>query len=300
MTAMKKNRQRKLPSALLNGGVLLVIAATGLSSCSSAIRPPPPAREITSQESRLLHDAEQNLIRACMTRQGLGYWLVSEDPLPEYRDFPYVVDDVAWAAKHGYGDDLRRRMQELSESHPNRRHFATLSARQRQVWITSLHGGQDGGLEARLPSGGILHHSATGCTSEAERRLYGDLATWYRVKYVVNDLVNERRRRVVADPAFTAATADWSRCMHRLGHQYADPADIRAHLNASKTSPKTQVRLAVAEATCATRTDLATTADELDRRYAKALAREDHTDTAAKSELELAAVPGARSVVSGS
>ncbi|MGW2049852.1 hypothetical protein ACWCPF_32400 [Streptomyces sp. NPDC001858] len=296
-------RNRLLPTV----SVVVAVAVVAVASQAGCSGPQPVApelvREVTDQEAGLLYDAEQLLIRACMTGRGFSYRVVPRNPVPEFREFPYVVDDVAWAKRYGYGGELQRRLVELSQSHPNKRNAATLSPERRRAWLGAYHGDSTRWLEAKLPSGVVLRHSDNGCVSEAEQRLYGDLRTWYHVKNVASDLAAERRGRVVADARFAAAMARWAQCMRRSGHTgYTSPGDIRAQVEKAQppVPQKTQVRLAVAEASCADRSALAATARALDQHYAKALAERYPTDTAAKLRLELAAVPRARVVVARS
>jgi hypothetical protein len=74
----------------------------------------------TAPERSLLHRAEQELLRSCMAAAGFRFRPVPENPLPEARDFPYVVDDVRWAQRYGYGGVLRERARRLRDQDPNR------------------------------------------------------------------------------------------------------------------------------------------------------------------------------------
>lgn len=290
----------------------LLVASSGLVACSAGGPPetgrPTPSprpeqsdallRELAPAEARLLHDAEQVAMRDCMAR--LGFTLVPTPltPVPELRDFPYVLDDAAWARRNGYGTALERRAKQAAKSDPNRRYFASLAPGRKQAAVTALNGDRTGELEARLPTGGLLRRSDDGCTSEAERRVYGDLPTWYRVKRVFGALVQQRRQKVTEDPRFTAAVAAWARCMARAGHAYASPVEARsaggmAHRPLAQAA---EISLAVAEATCAG-TGLAATAQELDRRYAEEILAGNRETVAAKRRLEREALPRARTIV---
>ena len=279
--------------ACLAATAVLWTSATG--QASQAI----PLRDVTVQEAALLYRAEQLLIKECMIGRSLPYWVVEQNPVPEFREFPYVLDDVAWARAHGYGADLERRTQELSDSHPNRRYFQSLPPPQRQAWLGALYGNpSDERLRAKLPGGGIVSRSTNGCVSDAERRLYGDLATWHRVHSVTLSLTGPRRDGVVSDPRFTEAVTRWSTCLRGDGYTYGDPDEIRAELHDPDKSrtPAEWGRLAVAEATCADSTGLAATARVLDLEYARRLRDRYPDETTTTLRLQLAALPRARSV----
>ena len=76
-----------------------------------------------------------------------------------------------------------------------------------------LNGAGPGYVEVSLPSGGAVRHYSDGCVAQAEGRLYGSFATWYRVKKLTENLVAVRRERVTGSPVFTAAQSRWAACM---------------------------------------------------------------------------------------
>src|SRR5688572_2494362 len=105
-------------------GTGLVLVAAALVGCGAepvqltadaSIRD----RPLTEPELDLLHQAEQLLTRDCMRDAGFDYWPMPRRPATEYRDFPYAIDDLAWATRHGYGTDLRRKLELAGRSNPN-------------------------------------------------------------------------------------------------------------------------------------------------------------------------------------
>ncbi|WP_203931603.1 hypothetical protein [Virgisporangium ochraceum] len=238
--------------------------------------------------------AEQLLIRECMARHGFPLWLGEPPPEDEQRMFPYVLDDVDWARRHGFGSDIAAAAQDRRRDDPNQRYFDGLPPARRAAALVALNGARPEGLEARLPSGGVVRRSADGCRSEAERRLYGDLQAWYRARRVVANLSVVRSGMVLADPAYAAALPAWARCMR--GHGYA--VDSPAHLRRTVVdrARDAEVAAAVAEATCAA-AGLAATARDLDARYDAELAQRYRSDIETKRRLELAADPRARAIV---
>jgi hypothetical protein len=266
-------------------------AATGAGVPAGPADPP---AQVTADEERLLWDAEQLLLRDCMAEHGFKYWVAPRNPVAEDRDFPYVVDDMGWARRHGYGSDVLEQITRLRAQNPNRRYLEALPAERRRAAFAALNGeGPRPGavarrpdeLEARLPTGGVVRRSAVSCTSQAQRRLYGDLPTWYRVTKVVQNLNGVRKARVIQDPRFTAAVSAWSACMRQRGHPYADPREARAKttLNGSagprsRKAREAEVGTAVAEAACAHAAGLSAVARDLDEKYGRALDEQYRSD----------------------
>jgi len=249
---------------------------------------------VTAQETKLLDRAEQILVRRCMRRHGFKLWITPRIVLPHAARFRYVVDDVSWAQKHGFGADIDRRVAKLGRSDPNGRYFSSLSPSRRKAALRALNGERPEGLEARLPSGMVVRRSDSSCTSHAEGALYGDLQQWYRVSKIGGSLTGVRAGRVTAHPSFISATRRWATCMLAKGHPYSSPYEARDV--ASSKHQITQRGIAVAEATCARATGLSETAHRLDQMYAKEVLNEYRADIAAARGLQLAALLRARSI----
>ncbi|MFC6902966.1 hypothetical protein ACFQGX_48140 [Nonomuraea dietziae] len=114
--------------------------------------------------------------------------------------FPYVVDDVEWARENGYG---RTRRQELGKTAaPSEKYFRALPEDRRRAWLTTFHGDRAAALEAELPIGGTVGHSANGCAAQAWQELYGDKGRWFKASRVIQTLGNMRIGQTQADPAY--------------------------------------------------------------------------------------------------
>ncbi|MGC4812737.1 hypothetical protein ACLQ29_19615 [Micromonospora sp. DT228] len=263
-------------------------------SARTAPGDPAPARPVTAEERQLLSHAESLLTRDCMTRAGFQMWLDASPPADELRTFPYIVDDLAWARRHGFGLDLVDAVDARRLADPNQRYVSGLSPERRGALLAALNGPRPEGLEARLPSGGVMRRSAEGCTSEAQRQLYGDLTEWYRANKVVADLTYLRQRRVLADPAWTAALRPWARCLRQQGYAADSPQRLRESVGDRDRAA--EIAAAVAEARCA-EDGLAATVRELDARHGDELAAAYHQDVATRNRLEHEAIPRARAVV---
>lgn len=292
----------------------ITVAATFAAvSCEVSPSSPDPstsaARPLTEPERQLLYDAEQQLTRSCMAAHGFRMRPVPRRPLPEDRDFPYVIDDVRWAARHGYGSDLEARREQLRATDPNLRYFAGLPEADRQRAVAVYNGAQSADrLEVRAPNGMTVGRIDDGCTAQAQTRLYGDLAKWFHADVVIGALPPLRQQKVAADGEFKAAVKKWSACMRDRGMNYTDPYQPRDAFNdndnakAKATTDTTarrreEIRTAIAEAECAHDSGLSTTARRLDRRYDAQLRNQYRAEVHSKLRLERAAVQRARAVL---
>jgi hypothetical protein len=273
-----------------------VVAATSQGAAA-----PGPVATPPGSEADLLHDAEQILIGRCLAERGFSYWPQPRDPVPELREFPYVVDDIGWARRYGYGSALQRRFDEPDPDDPYTRYLRGLSQDRRASFLLALNGKPGGArdLVAKLPNGMEVKRSDTSCVSLAEQRLYGDVRAWYQAKRVTDGLAGARAGLVLADPAYAAAVRAWSGCVRAGGFRYDTPDDARAAV-ADGTAPGAfdrEVEIAVAEATCAVDTGMAATVASLDRRYAAVVTRDHQVAVDTRARLQAAALPLAREIV---
>ncbi|MET8386233.1 hypothetical protein ABZV14_24850 [Streptosporangium canum] len=259
-----------------------------------------PTQPLTDREKDVLHEAEQLLIQACMSERGFRTWVVPRVPLPEDRDFPYVVDDVRWAGDHGYGSELQKRRDQVRSSDPNRRYFERLSPQEQELAVDALHGRRSARrLEVTAPNGMTVARFADGCTARAQEELYGDLRAWFRAGTITDALGDMNRARVFTEKEFKDSTRDWSACMRGRGFPYATPHDSRRAFRkpADTASRKKEIRTAVAEAECAVSSGLSATAHRLEQRIGAHLTDEYADEFRNRLRLERAALKRARSTV---
>ncbi|MFI9456862.1 hypothetical protein [Amycolatopsis sp. NPDC052450] len=249
---------------------------------------------LTSQEKSVLHRAEQVLLQACMADSGYAYVMVAEEPASFLRRFPYVVDDLSWAREHGFGNDVRDEVRQRAAHDPNKRYFGNLSAEDKAKALAAVNGERPVGLTATSPAGVEITRSDRGCTSQLEKKLYGELQTWFRAKTVSDGLHVPRRQQVSVDPRFQAALTEWARCMAARGYAFADPA--RVHETFRVRGPE-EISAAIAEATCAQSTGFASVARDLDAHYEALQGQLYGREIADRLRLERAALPLARAVV---
>ncbi|MEV0379052.1 hypothetical protein [Nonomuraea sp. NPDC050643] len=277
------------------------LACASLVACA----PAPAAAELTGAERSELERAEGLLVQRCMARQGFRYWPAPPLTADERRGSGYVLSDPGWAREHGYGGRLARRAAAAKKDDPNLPYFAGLSEERRARYNAAFEGERDVlRLTAGLPSGGTISGTFGGCTGEAKRLLFGDLGTWFRAGKIAMNLMPLYVPDLLADRRFVAAQRDWSRCMARQGHSYADPPEIRqalARLTDGMDATRAhavEVRLAVAEATCARQTSFADLARSLERRYRERAARPYARELADLGHLEREALERARRTLS--
>ncbi|MFD3665849.1 hypothetical protein ACFWVF_35460 [Streptomyces sp. NPDC058659] len=303
----RRSSARRSPLAMTVAvtGATIALAATllaGVGEPASGGRPPPvraAAPEAVTEDDRLLHDAEQRLLRDCMRRHGFTYRVFPLDEATEATAFVYVLDDADLARRHGYGSELRRQRKARTASDPNRAYFAALTADRKAEALAAANGTSPDGPTVTLPGGGTVRRGDRGCVAESQQELYGDLGAWFRASTRVGALVQIRRSRVTADSGYLERLAVWRECMRHAGHGFATPADTRAAA-LSPVQPlgkDREVALALTEVRCAGESALARTARDLDAHHGRLLAREYRADVEARERLRSAALPRARRIL---
>lgn len=284
---------------------IVCAAALVLAGCSGT--PQGPGRELTAAEKVRVRHAEQILVKECMAAAGFRYWIAYLPTADQLDGGGYVVTDVGWARRNGYGSRFSDRMAEIQRTDPNAAYANGLPEPERARYDATLHGLSSGSLvTARLPGGGTVRASGSSCLAEAKDELYGDFETWFQVEKTAENLASTYAGKVLADSRFVHAIGLWSTCMKERGHDVADPPGARELLTKLTDGMSrdeafgVEVDLAVAEASCATATPLAGTARAVrDEYHAKALAR--YGDEVATYErMSVAALGRAREIVSSS
>ncbi|MEV5932996.1 hypothetical protein AB0L56_09640 [Streptomyces sp. NPDC052079] len=291
---MRRHRRAVIAAA----AIVTVVGAVGLANARPEPSTPRP-HALGEAQKDTLHEAEEVLTRACMASHGFKTWVVPRRPLPDDRDFPYVVDDLRWASRHGYGSDLSAQREKLRTSDPNRRYFAGLTSSEQKRALDALHGRKSARhITARDPAGMTVGRVDDGCRAQAQRELYGDLETWFRVTTVTDALAALRSRMTAGDAEFTKSVEDWSTCMRARGFPYATPQETRAAFNADRgISREREIRTAVTEARCAASTGLSRTAHRLGERYGKQLRQRYEEEVRTRLTLENEALARARTIV---
>ncbi|MER6186674.1 hypothetical protein [Streptomyces sp. NPDC001652] len=261
-------------------------------------------RELTDAEQLRIADAQQRLIKRCMTRKGFDYWEAERLSLEESRTLGWVTDDVAWADKHGYGSRIDAKHERARLTNRNVAYRAGLSDERRAAYDTALDEGIDAPvITAEVPAGGTVSKRVGGCVAEAEKHLYGDRVAWFRAEKTAMGLQPLYVPQLMADKRFASALASWSQCMARSGHTYRTPQEARqaAVELGLKASPgkafEAERKLAVADATCAKNTSLRSIGNERETHYVNKLRDRYGSDLDTYARLQLQALARAEKVV---
>jgi hypothetical protein len=291
--------------------LIVAVTMTGCTAVATAEPPQPrkttgaenPGRELTDAEQVLVERAEELLVRRCMEREGFKYWMGRVPSVPERQSYGYVLDDVGWAEKYGYGTQLR---QEAEEARLNDRNIAydnALPEARRIHYSKALDGRPSSDmLSVELPGGGTIETPRGGCRADAKGQLYGDFPDWFRVEKTAMNLTSLYVPDLVEDKRFLGAVETWSTCMRKEGHDYADPSQLREKLPAltkglnPAKAHTTEVELAVVEATCATETSLGDRARALENEYRDKKLKRYSDDIVAYQRMGLAALARAEDI----
>ncbi|TLS44214.1 hypothetical protein FE633_21970 [Streptomyces montanus] len=237
----------------------------------------------------LLKSAESALVRRCLTERkvslpptpresanGSGSGSAQNQGAARQRQFPYGIDDPAWAAEYGFGSaagtgepDRGDGARDTSRTQRTQRTRQT----QQQQLADALFGTGRRELSTRTATGQVVKANSDGCLAETQRVLYGDQARWFRSEVAVNNLEAGAHQRVTRDPAYRAVLARWSRCVAPV-QKAEDPGELRSawQRRARDLEPRQatdlQRRYAVAEARCVRSTGLASTGARLEKGHA--------------------------------
>ncbi|WP_217249211.1 hypothetical protein [Streptomyces sp. AC602_WCS936] len=302
---MRRTLAMKCGTALIIGAAVTgcdAVATTGSSqnTASPSVR---KGRELSDAEQILVRRAEQELVKKCMAEAGFKYWVGPLPTVDELKGGGYVLTDPDWAERHGYGSRLREKLQDAQRNDPNHAYANALPQEERVRYNKTLGGGPASGmLTAELPGGGTVQTPADSCQADAKEQLYGDFETWFRAEKTAMNLNSLYVPALLKDKRFTSALTNWATCMREAGHSYADPPEIRAKLPdlteglSAEEAYATEVRLAVAEATCAVETDLADTAHELESEYREKELKRYGEEITAYERMRLAALARAEEI----
>lgn len=255
-------------------------------------------RPVAATDDELLHQATERLIAQCMDRHGFEY--AEQSPSSSESTLPRVLDDVEWARENGYGDLFGARGVPAPDA--NSRILAAMTSEQQNAWNTTLMG-TGHRLVVNLPDRGRLSTSNNGCTAEAQRTLYGDLAGWYHARRAVDHLGSYVNDEVIANPEYRTGLASWVRCVRERGLVASNPTQLRQLVAPESTGgrahPK-EIAAAVAEAACGSSTGFAATSAALERTFRPKIERRFAPELDALKSFKHKALPRARQVLARS
>ncbi|NYE42645.1 hypothetical protein [Streptomyces fulvorobeus] len=249
--------------------------------------------------------AEHTLVKECMESKGFKYWMGTVASVDAREAGRYVIDDVAWAKKYGYGRPFDEAAEKDRREHPNVRYPNDLSRKDRIRYNTALNGAYNDVLSVDLPAGGTIETPRAGCWAEAQTELYGDLKSWFEAKKTVTSLTPLYVPDILADKRMKNAVSAWSHCMKKAGRPFASPDELREKRitlttgMSSSEARKFEVDLAVTEATCAAQTSLGKTARTLERAYLAPLLKKYGKENVSYQRMRLTALSRAQDLDSG-
>ncbi|WP_327087890.1 hypothetical protein OIE66_37095 [Nonomuraea sp. NBC_01738] len=282
---------------------VVVAMLAGAVACGGAADTTPP-EEITPADELVLSRAEALLVRDCMRAEGFEYWVRPPGDQDGLLPVGFVLDDVEWARRNGYGTEARNAAVEARKTSQNARYVNGLPAARRTAYDLALSGGPGNEvLSVKLPDGRTINNSLGGCSASGIERLYGDRATWFRLDRLAMNITPMVMRHLVKDARYTAGVTGWSACMRERGHDFAAPPE--AHMAVAglvagmepERARATEVKLAVDEATCARKTGLRATMRTLGREYRPRIGARYVADLDAYDRLRSAALRRAREII---
>lgn len=304
-TASRRSAARL--SAVAAVAALVLTGCAGGSGDGSAPAAGHRTRDLTYAEDLRISDAEQRLVARCMAGHGFRYWTDRPLSLAESRPLGYVQDDVRWARTYGYGSRITAEEDRARLRNPNLAYRKGLGAARRAAYDTALDGGRTAELlRTEVPGGGRVSKQTGGCDGEAERKLYGDPGTWFRLDTTASNLRPLYVGKLLRDRRFTAAVHAWSACMKRAGLPYRDPDAAR---QATRQHPAVQTRaeearsfaaetrIAVADATCARKVSLRSVGQDREAHYLAQLDGEYGARLEAYRQVRLKALERAERIV---
>ncbi|MFJ8190675.1 hypothetical protein ACIQ8D_13015 [Streptomyces sp. NPDC096094] len=231
-----------------------------------------------------------------MQRQGFRYWPGPVASVAERKAGGYVVDDVDWARRYGYGRSFDAAAEEARRSHPNITYANALPEKERMRYSRALDGDFDDTLTVELPSGGSVRTPRTGCYAEAREQLYGDHPAWFRAKKTVTSLTPLYVPRILRDERLVTAVTAWSHCMKGAGEPFESPDEIRRKRDglirgmSESQARKAETALAVTEAECARKTSLGKIARALEKEYRERTLRDYAEEFSAYQRMRMSAL----------
>jgi hypothetical protein len=277
-------------------GIALLLTTSMLSPARRApSRPAYQQEQFSTSDAYWLTAAREWLIQACMRREGYHYTLFPQNQFTDQL-FPLVLTDPRWARKYGFGSGTSAVLPD-----PNQQRMADRSRPEQKGFYLALDGSQSGpAYQVSVPGEGVIGESATGCYTDAQKRLYGSAANWFGATTLASLARMSIIGRVRQDKQFQSAASAWSSCMARHGLNYPSPQVAKqAATTSGKALGHGRITIAVTESLCARQTSLARISAALYSKEEHRLPRLLQTALRVELRLELSSVSRAISIASG-
>jgi hypothetical protein len=231
-----------------------------------------------------------------MSAQGFNF-VVAPTRAAGPPDFPYGIDDIDYARVYGYGFETLAALAEAQRDNPNAQYVAGLPPPRQAAYTAAIYGSSRHRLSVTVPTGHVIGQNRDGCLAQAQARLYGDFARWFRASAITANLSAAIRPKVVTDPRYLAAVRIWSACVAAAGHATSGPDDLRSQ--AAPKDAQAQRELAVLDAGCNLNSALAATGRALDAELGAQIRAEHHAAIDDYAAMRLAALARTDTLLDG-
>ena len=263
--------------------------------------------DLGTDQQKMIFDAKQSAIAACMKSRGFEY-------LPEpYQPPDRTVDprgDIAYARTHGYGLNYTGEPDNGASTPteaPSRNDLSRLPPATRTAWQAALNGASTGDPEAigkdpdlvEIKSAeGASYFSRSACRTYADEQVQGDETQWMSAETRVQDLANEVHRAVDTDPRVAAKTKEWAACMAGRGYHVTEPEKapdlimdkVRSGQITASEARRQEITMATADAECVNTVGIPEMRRQVTAEHAKAVTEAHENDIMAFVELRKKAV----------
>lgn len=225
---------------------------------------------LSREEERLLHEADEGAIAACMRGRGFRYLASPSSDGPDRPGAGAAAPkpgDVGGARAHGFGIAEAAEAGEGPPLDPNEEALEKMEPAARRAWREAFEGrplepvgpaSRPGIGTVEIPGGAMYQWDRDSCLAQARRALYGDDVKHAEMIMTLNEVRIEAHENAQTDPAYRAGVERWRGCMSRRGLSYSEPGAAASDLaDAFRAGQLTldelrqrEIEVATAEATC--------------------------------------------------
>ena len=258
------------------GGIALILGATAGCSKQSQGLDASSNEQIAAgltdslqrrQDDWSLQRVQQELIRRCMQKSKLLYYVTSAGPYPTQT---LLTDDTfTGVTPQGYGLYLHEIAQHVGvpdgqqATSKQDAYQRSLPAAQQAQYTKAFFGSDSSRQSLRLPGGGEVSFPAEGCLAEALTQIYGNVKKQAELEAIPQIVRAQMNAKIGSDTAYRSAADAWRTCMQARGFNYKSPSDAINQLQsdyARAASPEQVLpkerNVAQADASCDAKTQL--------------------------------------------
>ncbi len=217
-----------------------------------------------------IHDAEENLVSACMNERGFRYEPEASTYDPSNTSRWYGVVDPEEAAVYGY------RPPSLVEQKKSLARKSNETA-SRDATFVAAYGGTDATQRDIKDDRGavIAHYDPKSCWGQAKDAIEPDWGKSLVITKAAESIASNAATTAEASREVQDGFADWSRCMKTKGFTFSDPWAANNSVWPGDTAGAKEIKTAVADAECKQSTGLLKTwSGQIAARQLSALAKQ--------------------------